>query len=227
MISKKRIEDHADFYNRISIPASYLEKIQYIPNAVQLPAVVKPKDPGSFMVLYVGRGGIEKRVHLIAEMARRLHETHNDIKFEMLGDVTNVIDPVRHPFIRFHGNQHSTERIHNIYEKAAVLLITSDTEGFPLVMIEAMAHGTAIIATPVGDIPRHLAPGINGYLFSSVDVEERIIQEGISYILQLRADRALLAGIGENNVKYARQHFAIEAFNKTYHELFESLNNRP
>ncbi|MEO5562169.1 MAG: glycosyltransferase family 4 protein [Chitinophagaceae bacterium] len=226
MISQKRIEDHAVLYEKAGIPAAFLERIQYIPNAVRFPAVVKQKDPSAFTVVYVGRGGIEKRVPLVVEIARRLHENNSNVQFEILGDVSNIIDASKYDYIRFHGNQHNPELIHRIYERSNVLLLTSNTEGFPLVVIEAMSYGAAIIATPVGDIPRHVKSVTNGYIFSTIDEEDKIIAEAVVFILKLRDDRQLLDKISENNRRYAGEHFTIEKFNHAYQNLFESVNKK-
>jgi glycosyltransferase involved in cell wall biosynthesis len=45
-----------------------------------------------------------------------------------------------------------------------VLALTSDSEGHPLVVLEAMAHGLPIVATAVGGIPETVQPGVNGYI---------------------------------------------------------------
>lgn len=224
MISKKRIEDHALLYEKVKIPDYYLEKIKYIPNAIPLPASVKQKNNNPFIVLYVGRGGTEKRVHLIAAMAKRLHQSHPDIRFELLGDVSEILPAGDYPFIKFHGNQTNDKVIQAIYQQAAILLITSNTEGFPMVVIEAMANGCAILSTPVGDIPRHVKAGVNGYLFSSVDSESQVIDEGVQYILTLNNDQQLLATIAERNISYSKNNFSIAIFNKAYKDLLQSVN---
>ena len=223
MISRKRIEDHVHLYEKISIPAAFLERIQYIPNAIALPAARPKKADDPFTVLFVGRGGLEKRLYLVARVAHVLHMENSGIKFEILGDVTNVIDPSQFEFITFHGNQSDPAVISSIYDRAHVLILTSETEGFPLVVIEAMAHGAAVIATPVGDIPYHVKNGINGYLFSSITDESKIEKEGVDFIVKLQKDHRLLKNISDNNVQYAAEHFTIDKFNHAYQHLLGSI----
>jgi glycosyltransferase involved in cell wall biosynthesis len=223
MISRKRIEDHVQLYEKLSIPAAFLERIQYIPNAISLPAVRAKKADQPFTVLFVGRGGVEKRLYLVARIAQVLHMQHIGIKFEILGDVTNVMEPSQFEFITFHGNQSDPDFIKSVYDRAHILILTSETEGFPLVIIEAMAHGAAVIATPVGDIPYHVKNGVNGYLFSTVTNETKIEVEGIDFIVKLQKDRQLLNSISDNNVRYATEHFTIEKFNHAYQHLLASI----
>jgi len=53
--------------------------------------------------------------------------------------------------------------------KADVLVFPSHAEGFPNVLIEAMAHGLAIVATDVGAIADAIDAGVNGYLVPPKD----------------------------------------------------------
>jgi L-malate glycosyltransferase len=221
MISKKRIAQHLLFYKEKKIPEEYGKRINYIPNAIQLPAVTSAKETTEFIVLYVGRGGKEKRVHLIAEMARRLHTTENSIQFHFLGDVSNVLHQTDYPYIHFYGNQDSKNMIHSTYSKAHVLILTSVTEGFPMVVIEGMANGCAIVATPVGDIPYHIKNGQNGFLFSTSEDETTIVNEGIEIIKSLQQTPDQLANISKTNIQYAIDNFGIDKFNTAYRELIK------
>ena len=226
MISRKRIEDHKALYDRAHIPHHYLNRINYIPNAIALPAELAPKSNDPFIVLFVGRGGVEKRVHLIAAMAERLHQTNSAIQFHFLGDVSEMLDAKLYPYITFHGNQSDPAVIAGIYQQAAVVILVSSTEGFPMVVIEGMGHGAAILATAVGDIPLHVQQGVNGFLFSDVDNEEQIITEGVEYIRQLQGDTVLLKNMQDANRHYALHNFGIDTFNRAYRELFDSLKQK-
>jgi glycosyltransferase involved in cell wall biosynthesis len=223
MISRKRIEDHVQLYEKLAIPAAFAERIQYISNAIALPTIQAKKAAEPFTVLFAGRGGLEKRLYLVARIAHVLDKMHSGIKFEILGDVTNVMDRSQFKFITFHGNQSAPAYIESIYNRAHVLILTSETEGFPMVVIEAMAYGAAVLATPVGDIPWHVKNGINGYLFSTVTDETKIEEEGIEFIMKLQKDRQLLDRISKNNVHYATEHFTIDKFNNSYRHLLESI----
>jgi glycosyltransferase involved in cell wall biosynthesis len=221
MISKKRIADHISFYDKINVPAAFAEKIHYIPNAIKIPPVVVEKKEQPFTVLYVGRGGSEKRLHLVTAIAAALHQSDPHIHFEILGDVAEVVRQANFPHIIFHGNQSNEEMIASVYTRAHVLLLTSTTEGFPLVVMEAMAHGCAIIATPVGDIPVHVHAGENGFLFSSVNDEQLIIREGTEQVRLLQKNFAQWVTFSENNIRYAKHNFDIEKFNTAWTRLIK------
>lgn len=219
MISQQRIADHLAYYRKTGVPVSFDKKISYIPNAISLPAVAGTKSKEQFTVLYVGRGGLEKRLHLVMEIARQVYAKDPSVSFEILGDVSDVINPAAFPFVKFHGNQTEGRVITNIYAAAHLLILTSSTEGFPLVVIEAMACGCAILATPVGDIPLHVKTGVNGFLFSAAEKEDAIITEGVSHILELKNNRSALEAMATSNINYAKHNFAIEKFNEAYRKI--------
>ena len=222
MISRQRIEDHKKLYERFKIPLEIAERIIYISNAIPLPASVKHGRSSSlFKILYSGRPGLEKRIHLITEMATELNKEQKDIQFEMIGDISSLVSASDFPFIKFHGNINDNEEINSIYSNAHLLLITSNTEGFPMVVMEAMANGCGIIATPVGDIPFHIKNKENGFLFSSINNESVIVNEGCEKILWLKNNLHEWKKISETNIKYANDHFGIEQFNSAYRDLLK------
>ena len=223
MISKKRIEDHIQFYNKTKTPLRFIEKIRYIPNAISLPENTVEKNPSIFKVIFVGRGGKEKRVHLIASIAKSTNRIDPSIQFEIIGDVSGILQKNDHPYIKFDGELEEEKQVREKYAGASALLLTSTTEGFPMVVIEAMAFGCAVLATAVGDIPYHVKDGINGFLFSDMADDEKIVEEGADRILKLKNDRQLLKTISANNTSYAKHNFGIEKFNQAYRQLFESV----
>lgn len=52
---------------------------------------------------------------------------------------------------------------------ADVLILPSYDEGLPLVILEALANGVAVICTPVGEIPGALADGVNACFVAAGD----------------------------------------------------------
>lgn len=228
MISKKRIEDHFALYERMKIPSYFKERIVYISNAVEFnPIDIQRKPFNPIRVLFSGRGSSEKRLHLFTDIATGVHKQNQSIVFEIMGDVAEFVEPPKYPFIIFYGEQKEATVINRIYQQATILLLTSSTEGFPMVIIEAMANACAILSTPVGDIPYHLKPEVNGFLFTDVDNEQKIITEGVNYILTLAKNNELLKTMAENNSQYAESHFSIQKFNQAYRQLFDQVKINP
>lgn len=224
MISRKRIEDHKELYKKYKIPESLIQRISYIPNAIVFPDAAVSKDDNKLRVLYVGRSTPDKRVWLIAKIAVAVHQVDPDIQFEVAGDVSSVLKSEDHPHIKFHGTIHDESFIHSIYNSAHILLLTSSAEGFPLVVMEAMANGCVVISTAVGDIPYHVKNGENGFLFSNTNNETAIVNEAVEKIWWLKNHPEEMKRISANNMTYARNNFGIERFNNDYQLLFSSLN---
>jgi L-malate glycosyltransferase len=223
MISQIKIAEHKRLYQRFGIPQRLELKIHYIPNASDFDTInVEEKDFATVRVFYSGRATPEKRPHLVAAIAREVYQKDSSINFVMAGDEFEPLQKPQFSFIEFKGNIADSEALKNIYKSCNVLLVTSATEGFPLAVIEGMAYGCAIIATPVGDIPVHVKASQNGFLFSSVEEEQKIIVEGAHFILALKKDKALHKSICANNIAYAQANFTLQKFGEAYKKLIYS-----
>lgn len=78
----------------------------------------------------------------------------------------------------FHGYVRDIEQY---YKMLDVLILPSFTEGTPLVVLEAMTFGLAIIATRVGGIPEILTDGENGIIVNPGSTNE--LAAAIAYLL--------------------------------------------
>lgn len=221
MISKVRINNHLQHYQQIQAPQRLQRKIIYISNAINLPIHIPPKNYNNgLQVLFVGRGTPEKRANLFASIAALVHTTHNNINFTMVGNVEKAIHPTLLPHVLLAGNIHNEFALSQYYQQAHIVVITSNTEGFPMVVMEAMSYGCAILATPVGDIPLHIKNGENGFVTGSIQ-EEICLQELSAYIIQLANNSSLLELMYNNNIQYAQQHFGMQQFKQAYANLLQ------
>ena len=72
--------------------------------------------------------------------------------------------------VEVHGHvEHELKR--EILQKSDCMVLPSYGEGFPLVVIEQMAFGGTVIATPVGAVPEFFRDKINGRLFNPGDLD--------------------------------------------------------
>lgn len=218
MISKVRIDNHLEQYKKLQIPEKYNYRIGYICNGIKLPKEKVDKIfEEKLNVLYVGRGTSEKRVHLVAAIAQQVKQVNATIEFTMVGDVENAIPVDLQKYCSLKGTIHDASVLSNLYKKAHIVIITSNTEGFPMVIMEAMSYGCAIIATPVGDLTVHIQQE-NGFITSSIE-EDKVVKEMTQHILYLNEYRSILKTLSYENKKYANEHFDIQLFNTKYQEL--------
>lgn len=223
-ISREIVDKHQKLYLSYQMPLSIIKNLGYIPFGILLPPrKEKVIQPGHLKVLYVGRGSPEKRIHLIALMAKKIAATAKNITFSFAGDVESFIPPDLHPYCHFLGVIHDENDMQLVYEQHDVLMVTSSTESGPLVVLEAMIKGLAVISTAVGIVPDHIVNGKNGFLFSDIINENTILEEGIHFIETLSSNQEFLETISRNNIDYAYQAFGMDKFNENYQKLFQEI----
>jgi L-malate glycosyltransferase len=226
MISNRSIAEHKTQYQKIGVPEHEVGKIMYLPNGISLPKRLETKEINSakLKVLYVGRATAEKRVHLFTAIARRASLEGIPCTFSMVGDVQNTIPKDDQSYVHFYGAINSAEVLNTIYAENHVLLMTSLREGFPLTIMEGMSAGCVILSTPVGDIPYHIKHEKNGYLFSTTTDENKIVEEGLTYLKQIMEKPDLFKEMSSNNLTYAKKEFDLSIFESRYQALFDQLN---
>jgi glycosyltransferase involved in cell wall biosynthesis len=172
-------------------------------------------------VTYVGRGGEEKRVNLIAKLAKKVAASHKNIKFNFVGNVKEGISPDLQEYCIFHNEVSDEKQLQTIYKETHVLIIASTREGFPMVIMEAMMQGGVPVCTNVGGISEHIKNNVNGFLIDSLN-EADIIEEFEKRLNYLDTDRNELSKLSESAYNYALTHFSKDDFFKAW---FELLNN--
>ena len=111
-----------------------------------------------------------------------------------------------------------TKNIIKEYSKASMLLNTSSSEAFGLVIIEAMAYGLPAIAFDSASGPKMLIDnGTNGFLVKSFDIDAYA-----NKIKLLIKDKTLINSLGSNAKKSVNK-FDIDVIMKQWHQLFQSL----
>lgn len=132
---------------------SYVNKISgrkadKIPNAVD-GSIIQPQSSIAEElknIVYVGHVKQEKGIREIIDAARE----EKDVVFHLIGPVSDEISKIQAPDnVVFYGKKEHAEAI-SLMRKADAFLFPSYTEGFSMVMLEAMASGLPIIATNVG-----------------------------------------------------------------------------
>ncbi len=94
------------------------------------------------------------------------------------------------------------DRVPALLKQCRLLALTSDFEGFPNVLLEAMAAGIPVLTTPVGDAVRIVEHGGTGYVLQFDDVRRMALA-----MVELAANHKLAARMGARARDCARQHY--------------------
>ena len=123
------------------------------------------------------------------------------------------------PAVVFTGN------IRNQFDYLAdleILALTSDNEGTPLTIIEAMACGIPVIATDVGGVRDLLGRDERGLLVGKTDVAGFV-----SRLAELIADPARRQALADKGLAYVRVNHSLERLVGDLDRLYEELLAAP
>lgn len=187
----------SDYIRRRAIACfpEYAERFRVVLNATD-PAVFKPYgeaalselspllrlEPGCRHLLYVGRLTSVKGVHVLIEAFRDIHHRLPDVRLVITGSsffggaartayeekLAALAAPIREAIVFTGYLPH--EKLRYLYSFVdAVVFPSVWPEPFGLVMLEAMASGTCLIASRVGGVPEVVEHGRNGVLVEPND----------------------------------------------------------
>lgn len=206
-------------------------KLSVVHSGIDTAVFDKPRIEGSnrkLRVLFVGYLTKAKGAFDLLEAMPAVISTEPDVMLQMMGDkidiernITYVDNPdsneailrrlLNHDELHNHvellGVQSGAAKI-NTFVNADLLVLPSYSEAFPTVVLEAMAAGLPVVATPVGVLPeifdeRHI-------LF----VEPGNILQLSEAILKLIQDPHLRQTMGQCNQQVALQQFNLQSYAK-------------
>ena len=134
-------------------------------------------DADSRMILSVGHLLENKGYHRAVEMAAKLLPRHPEWQWVICGEGPErqrLEQMIRDAGIEGQMKLPGLVRdMDGMYRRAAMLVMTSDMEGLPMVLLEGKSHGLPLLAfdimTGPGDI---IDDGVNGYLSEPFDLED-------------------------------------------------------
>ena len=122
------------------------------------------------VVSYVGRLHEEKGVLNLARAIPKVLAKRHDVKFVIVGE--GQLEGELRSYVTTHAlSQNVTfagwiphDELREYLVKSKLLVLPSYTEGLPHAMLEAMACGTPVLATPVGAVPEVIHDKKTGFL---------------------------------------------------------------
>ena len=162
-------------------------------------------------LVYIGRVAREKGLYETMQGMRLAHELGVDARLIVAGSGPEEPRLRRYaqalgiaPRVCFVGPIFGNDKVKLLFG-ADVMVLPSYSEGLPYALLEAMAAGVPVIATPVGAIPDVVSDGIHGYLVPPRD--GKAIAEALA---MLSSDREKVAWMSRACRRRVRAAFSIE-----------------
>lgn len=158
---------------------------------------------------------VAKGAVLAVEVARRLPEVDFDLYGDPYAETREDLDAAPPNVVR-HGEVSHDALVAGL-RRAHVLLFPSEHEGFPYAVLEAMALGLPVVATPVGAIPEMVEEGQGGRLCP------RDAGQLAEAVRQVLADEPRRVAMGRFNEEKARRRYSFDAVSRELVALYASL----
>ena len=112
-------------------------------------------------------------------------------------------------------------RLPVLYDAADVVVLTSRSEGIPVVLMEAMARGKIVLAPAITGIPELIRAGETGFLYERGSLQDCLAKLHFIYA-QMTGDESagLLQRIKHNAVTHVEQNFNRARNLQSFGDLF-------
>ena len=118
----------------------------------------------------------QKNHFLLLNVARKLKESHPDWTFHLVGkdfedDYAAQIKKIIQEFdLGNTGFIYGTKQdVANILNQSEIAILTSQSEGLPVALLEYGLNKKAVVVTDVGEIPTIIQDGMNGFVVGAHD----------------------------------------------------------
>lgn len=205
-------------------------RLHYLPNVVD-PALFEPTGSsgrGHVTLLCVGRLVRQKRIDRFIDLIARLRQQeHDHVRGLIVGagrpgdDLSDALR-IQAKRLRLPADalvfQGEVEDIKTIYQEADVLVLTSDWEGTPNVILEAMASGLPVVATRVGGVPDLVQEAETGFLVDPEDAD--LLTQKVAALIQ---DAGLRLRFGQQARQHVLRHHAPEVLPRLFSDLYQTV----
>jgi glycosyltransferase involved in cell wall biosynthesis len=191
-------------------------EVVMMPNGIDcgpysLVPVVDCAEDAPINVVFIGRIARDKGLYEALQGVRIAHELGVDARLVIAGagPERERLERYAHALgvatrVTFAGPVFGADKV-RLLDGAHVMLLPSYSEGMPYALLEAMAAGIPVVATPVGAIPDVLAHGTHGFLVPPRD--GKAIAEALA---TLAGDRERLSWMSRACRRRIRAAFSIE-----------------
>jgi len=213
------------FAKKIGVPS---QRLRFLPNVVDTnlftPVRKRILKKPVTLLLISNLHLREKRVDFFIQVVAQLNEKNkHPISVLIVGDGPLKVElkamakdyGIYPGVLQFVG---TTNHIENVYKQADILVLTSDSEGTPNVIIEAMASGLPVVATEVGGVPDIVRDGITGFLVQPGDEPSFV-----AHLANLIENPELRSRMGKMGREYIMANHSLEQLPNILTEFYSSI----
>lgn len=189
---------------RIYISSTMVESEEYLPDTKEF---YPP-----FKILFCANMHRKKGPHEVLKAAPLVLEKYPDTKFIFVGEGVELENLKKlcskmelDSNVEFMGYKKGKEKI-TIFKKSHIFVYPSYTEGFPVVILEAMAAGMPLITTPVGGLADAFEDGKQGLIIKSMLPNPKEVAEKIVTLIE---NPTLMKKMSENNLREAKEKYDV------------------
>lgn len=226
-VSQTTLDTVHDLYG-IKVPS------RYIPNGIDISALDKTSirnlraeigiSAEALITLFIGTLSKQKRPDLFVEVLAKLRKYYPTIQGWIVGDGperTRVAQMIKtlglEENVKLWGYQ---EQVGEFIAAADLLLVTSDSDGIPAVILEAGYLGKSVVARQVGGVAECVQDGKTGYL---VDSNDATCFAAITLELLKDYDKRIDMGIIAK--RWITEHFAIANVAQKYLAFYQQVKD--
>lgn len=171
------------------------------------------------VVLFLGNLTSQKRPDRFVDVIQKVRESRPRLKALMVGDGPEYAHLAAriasHSFISHHGYQND---VAPFLAASDLLLLTSDTEGLPGVVLEAAWFGVPVVASEVGGIRECVEDGLSGYL-----VQREAVHCFAERVMELLDHKEKRISMGQNAKRLVKEKFNLELSATQFLDFFEQI----
>ncbi len=172
---------------------------------------------------YIGRFSVEKGILTFLDAIPAVLEKNDEISISISGDGDLLADIKQFIDKNDPGNKIRLsgwiphEKLPECLNELKLLVLPSHTEGLPNILLEAMACGTPVLATPVGSVPDLVKAESTGFILKNNSPEE--IAEGVMRALAYPD----IGGIITNARRLVEEEYTYRAAVEEYRSILASV----
>ena len=180
-----------------------------------------------FILTFTGRLAASKGVPLLIQVWKRLVEAYEDIHLVVVGSSGTFHDSCEaelRDYIEAHHLEESVslpgqvDNVHEFLQAADVFVFPSESEGFGLSIVEALACQLPTVTTRVGVANDYIENRVNGVLINPKDPQD--LQTALEWVLDHKEH---WADLGLNGRRGVVERYGVEAVSEKYLEMVVEL----